>query len=205
MSGSKNPLKSGDRVGALVLLAEDGRSADGHKVWICVCDCGKECRKQSGALRNTNRLKKVSSCGCIGAEIQRLKSTTHGMRGTSEYRSWQAAKRRCLVQNDKDYPKYGGRGIMICDEWANSFEAFYEHMGPRPKGTTLERKNTNGNYEPGNCKWANAVEQARNRRKSIHIEWKGEIRHLSIVAEDLGITYGAAFQRLKRGKLYENN
>lgn len=87
-------------------------------------------------------------------------------------------------------------------EWAESFEAFYEYMGKRPPGMTLERLDVNGHYEPGNCKWATPSEQARNRRSSIYTDWNGRRAHLCEVADELGITYGAAFMRLKRGKLH---
>lgn len=78
-------------------------------------------------------------------------------------------------------------------------------MGERPIGTTLDRRDVEGDYEPGNCRWATSIQQGRNKRKSIHLAWQGKNMHLSEVAEALGITYGAAYMRLKRGKLDGHN
>lgn len=91
----------------------------------------------------------------------------------------------------------------MCQRWRDSFEDFYADMGERPDGKTLERLNTNGNYEPGNCVWATPLEQGRNKRASVFVEKQGVRLHLSCVAEKLGITYGAAYMRLKKGKLHD--
>lgn len=186
-------VASGQRFGRLVTKSVAGRSNDGHKLWLCACDCGNECTRQSNVLKKIG----LVSCGCAARDVQ----VEHGMHGTPEYSSWRAAKQRCHVETDKDFPRYGGRGIEMCAAWRNSFSAFLEHLGNRPEGTTLERIRTDGNYEPGNCKWATASEQARNRRRSVYVDWNGARTHLCDVGAELGITYGAAFQRLKRGKL----
>lgn len=185
----------GKRFGRLIAVAKDGRSADGHITWLCKCDCGQSCTRQSNVLKRNG----LASCGCAARDVQ----VSHGMRGSREYASWRAAKDRCHNQNSKDFHRYGARGIVVCDAWRESFEAFFEHMGHRPEGTTLERVETNGNYEPGNCVWATPTDQARNRRNSIFIDWAGKQCSLSDVAVDLGITYGAAFMRFKRGKLHD--
>lgn len=194
MSGySRNRITENQRFGSLVTVRDVGRSADGHRLWLCACDCGTECTRQTNNLRSAG----YKSCGCAQRELR----SKHGMRNSPEYTSWQAMKARCRNPTDKDYPRYGGRGISICHEWVDSFEAFFADMGRRPSGMTLERIDTNGNYEPGNCEWATPTEQARNRRRSVYVQWKGRRAHLADVAEELGISYGAAFMRLKRGHL----
>lgn len=194
-------ISAGDRFGILTILELAGRSSDGHKTWKCACACGSITVKQSNNLKSGSS----KSCGCLAIEATRAAKITHGMRRSREYSSWSAAKDRCKNPLSKDYKRYGGRGIEMSQEWVDSFETFFRDMGERPKGCSLERNDTNGPYSKENCTWATPVEQARNRRNSIYVEWMGSQVHLSKVAEEIGISYGAAYQRLKRGKLHANN
>jgi hypothetical protein len=102
--------------------------------------------------------------------------TMIGGKRTAEYRAWSAMKTRCCNKNDKNYPNYGGRGIKVCDRWLHSFDNFMDDMGLRPKGLTLERIDNNGNYEPGNVKWATKCEQTHNRRTGWRISEEGGVR-----------------------------
>lgn len=116
-----------------------------------------------------------------------------------EYRSWQAAIKRCEYKKYEQYDRYGGRGIRICDRWRNSFEAFYDDMGPRPTSRhTLDRIDNDGNYEPGNCRWATPKEQAENRRTSRLITFDGSTDTLSGWGRRLGRNHVVA-KRLRRG------
>jgi len=96
------------------------------------------------------------------------------------YRSWQAMKQRCLNENCKDYRRYGLRGIKIEPKWVDSFDAFYADMGDRPKGTTLDRIDNNGDYTPSNCRWATSKQQARNKRDTVFIDFDGK----SLISKD---------------------
>lgn len=200
--GGKPPstIKPGDRFGMLVAKHEAGRSADKHRKWLCICDCGGEKIMQSNCLQTA----KSPSCGCMVPIVKRLSALKHGHHRSYTYSSWQAAIQRCNNQTSKDYKNYGGRGIKLCDQWANSFEEFLAHMGERPLGTSLGRIDNNGNYEPGNCRWETAHEQSTNKRNSTFVEWRGQLTHITEVAKELGITNGAAHMRSKRGKLHEN-
>ena len=110
-------------------------------------------------------------------------------------------KTRCLNENSKDYQRYGGVGISVCDEWASSFEDFLSHVGPRPAGTTLDRIDGSRGYEPGNVRWASISVQARNKKSATIVHTPYGVMHLVDYAKRIGITNGAAHLRLKRGTL----
>ncbi len=126
----------------------------------------------------------------------------HGMRYTREYTIWNTMKNRCLNPKSKDYPRYGAKGITVCEQWINSFTQFYKDMGKRPDGFSIERIDNTKGYFPENCIWADRSTQQRNKSNSLWIEWKGQLTHIMEVAKDLGITKGAAHLRYKRGKIY---
>lgn len=132
-------------------------------VWRCLCDCGKTADLQ-GTLIQSGRTK---SCGCYRSETSCAngKSTMrHGMHRTPEYNTWAGMIYRCTNPKSAIYKYYGGRGISVCGRWRDSFEAFYADMGPRPDGCSIDRINNDGNYEPGNCRWATQSEQTANQR-----------------------------------------
>ena len=97
-------------------------------------------------------------------DVYKAEKERHGMHGTTEYNSWGHMNQRCFNTSNKAYYRYGGRGITVCDRWKNSFTKFYEDMGDKPKGMSLDRIDNNGNYEPSNCRWADDVTQVRNQR-----------------------------------------
>ncbi len=128
--------------------------------WLCVCDCGNYV-----AVSRSNIGKSTKSCGCYSRDAVIDRSTKHGMEGSPEYQVWASMKHRCLNMNNRKWPHYGGRGISVCDEWVNSFQSFIDHIGLRPgKGYCIDRINNDGNYEPGNVRWATSSMSNLNRR-----------------------------------------
>lgn len=127
-------------------------------------------------------------------------NATHGMHGTKEYRAWRAMKNRCSNPNVASYKSYGALGIKVCDEWINSFEAFFDHIGFAPSlDFSLDRINVNGNYEPGNVRWADLLTQARNKRNRRFVTYKGATKRLCEWAEQYGIEDATLTHRLEHG------
>jgi hypothetical protein len=120
-------------------------------------------------------------------------------RKTAEYRIWCAMRERCNSKNHVEYPRYGGRGVLICDRW-NSFENFLADMGERPSAEhSIDRIDVNGNYEPTNCRWASKSEQARNKRTSVLMTLNGETRHRLEWAERLNLSVNTIKRRQRMG------
>lgn len=187
-----------EQFGRLTLLRELlERSGDGHKVGLWQCSCGKTCTVIISRVRNGY----TKSCGCLSAEISKKVNTKHGKRNSPEYSSWQAMVNICHAKTSKDFERYGGRGIKVCDPWRRSFESFYEHIGPRPKGTTIDRIDPYRGYEPGNVRWATPKEQARNRRDLVVVDTPEGRMPLVDYAKIIGLSKGAAHLRFKRGQL----
>jgi len=125
---------------------------------------------------------------------------THGQgHGTPEYRTWLSMKKRCYNEKDKDYPRWGGRGIRVCRRWRGSFEKFYKDMGDRPDGHEIERVDNNGDYIPSNCLWATKKAQARNRRTSFMITCWGQTKCAAEWAEYIGMNESTIRYRIRNG------
>lgn len=149
----------GQRFGKLLVVGLGSPTKSGQKTWLCNCSCGSAKEIRHGDLMNG----KSSSCGCSHKEMLQNRSRIHGMSRKPIYNTWVSMKARCLNPSSTDFQSYGGRGIKICKEWLE-FENFYADMGDRPKGLSLDRINNMGNYEPSNCRWADNITQANNRR-----------------------------------------
>lgn len=153
----------GKRFGRLVVVEYRGSNAFQQSQYLCKCDCGKEKVVLAGNLTKGA----TTSCGCVRVEQVRDRSRTHGMTGEPEHIAWKAMIARCTNPAAENFSYYGGRGISVCERWATSFEAFFADMGRKPTPEhSIDRIDVNGNYEPGNCKWATKSEQAKNTRRS---------------------------------------
>lgn len=157
-------------------------------VWKCRCECGND----ANAFSNQLKAGRSWHCGCQSKQTGKSK---HPL-----FHTWHGMLERCNNQNGDRYKRYGGRGIKVCERWANSFEAFVEDVGPRPSPQhSLDRyPNNDGDYEPGNVRWATQQEQMRNTHRSQWLTFNGETKFINDWAEQLGITRQALHQRLQR-------
>lgn len=191
---------AGQKFNRLTVLSIVGRDSRGRATWLCRCECGNTVVARSYKLVSG----KTKSCGCRHKEAARENgkaSGTHGMHLEPEYSAWHSMKGRCLNPNHHDFHNYGGRGITVCERWLK-FENFYADMGKRPEGKSLDRfPNNDGNYEPGNCRWATPKEQSNNRRSNVFIEFGAVRKTKTEWAREIGISFESLCKRLKKWSL----
>ncbi len=165
--------------------------------FVCECDCGKKDYVVRAAyVRNSA----VKSCGCQKkkAGIGPTNNLTHGKTYTPEYRIWSSMISRCYNKKEKSYADYGARGVVLCQEWRESFDRFYADMGPRPSPRhTIERIDPKGNYESSNCKWIPRAEQNTNKTNNVFIEFRGQKKTVAEWARVVGIKDGALRWRIR--------
>jgi hypothetical protein len=187
---------TGREFGMLVVVKFDSIRRSGSH-WLCRCQCGTE---KVIAKNKLNRGQQ--SCGCKNNTRTCRQMTRHGMHRSSEYHIWSSMIQRCHNKNNDNYPDYGEFGVVVCERWRESFSNFYEDVGPRPSpGHSIDRyPNSNGNYEPGNVRWATAKEQLRNRGRYCRFFTIGGVKRcLSEWCEIYGLNRSCVWKRLKLG------
>jgi hypothetical protein len=182
---------TGKRFGRLVTVrhAQEVAGPKAATRWECICDCGTHLLASTRSLRSGH----TKSCGCLQKERVTQRSTRHGLTKTPTWRAWRAMVARCTVSTNASYPSYGGRGISVCPRW-RQFENFLADMGDRPSGTTIDRVDNDGNYEPANCRWATREQQDSNKRATVRITFQGRTMTLAQWAKELG-TSGTALRK----------
>jgi hypothetical protein len=170
--------------------------------WSCICSCGNTVIVAAGNLTNGH----TKSCGCLQIDLVTKHGESQERKISKEYRAFTHIKERCYKPNTKGYDNYGGRGIKMCDRWLQSFESFLADVGraPSPKHT-IDRVDNNGNYEPGNCRWATRREQQNNRRRNKMITYNGKTQSLGGWCFDLNLNYSTIKKGLRRMKRYKLN
>lgn len=187
---------TGRTFGRLTVVAYAGKR-NGMRQWLCRCECN--CGKDKAYFAVNLLRGKSKSCGCLNAEVSGARRRTHGMTRTTTYVAWHAMWQRCTDATRKDYSRYGGRGINVCSRWER-FEAFLSDMGERPSPShSIDRINNSGDYEPGNCRWATIIQQARNKRNNRLITHDGRTATVAEWAEITGICRSTINSRLRDG------
>lgn len=187
---------TGQKFGYLtVLQLSESKHKQQRAYWKCQCKCGNITDVASNDLRRGN----IKSCGCKRRESHNVK---HGMHDTRIYRIWTSMCKRCYNPNAKEFKNYGGRGIVMCDEWKNDFRNFckWAISSGYHDSLTIERIDNNDNYSPENCKWTTSKEQANNRRNTVYIEKNGVKKSLSEWCEITGTNRNSAYTRYSRAK-----
>ena len=166
---------TGEKFGSWTVIERGTNSSSGRVMWLCKCDCGTVKYVAGTSLKNG----KSTGChACLWERKLHPRAHTDGSRRwinnkkTHIYSAWVAMRSRCNKSYDRSYKNYGGRGIKVCDEWNESFQAYFDYVSKLDHygelGYSLDRINNDGNYEPGNVRWATKSEQERNKRKGLH-------------------------------------
>lgn len=190
---------SGQKFGRLIVLGmSERRTASRGGICICQCECGNVKEIPSLSLKNGS----VVSCGCYNKEVNRKKNTKHGhdLHETKSltYKSWDKMIQRCCNPNAHEYKYYGAKGVSVCAEWRD-FATFLKDMGERPsREYSIDRIDCTGNYEPGNCRWADRKTQGNNTRRNIYYDYKGEKKTAAELARIAGVKYNTMKVRLQK-------
>lgn len=187
----------GETFGLLTVIKE----TDKKGFWLCECQCGNTTIVRRSQLISG----KTKSCGCLKKKTRLLSGFNESVSNTRLYKIWSEMKIRCYNPKNKSYPRYGGRGIRVCDEWLNSYKAFYDWAISHGYGDELsiDRKDVNGNYEPNNCRWVDDFIQSRNKRNSNTYTYNGQTLCMVDWASFFDINYSSLLKSIKRGHTFE--
>jgi hypothetical protein len=197
-------ISAGSLFGRLTVIEKVG-VRNRHMLYRCKCDCGNEKNIRGSALVSGN----TESCGCKNKDQAKSMTTARKIEGvkddngkiTPEYHAWRAIRSRCYRKTNKKYKNYGGRGIIVCDRWLQSFTNFLNDMGLRPiHCSSIDRINVNGNYEPGNCRWANEEQQAANKTTTIRLIVNGKEIHQAGLAKSLAVCPHTISSHMRKGE-----
>lgn len=186
------------KFGKLQVLCVDTNPSNKTKRWICRCDCGNITTAKTNELTSGHK----TSCGC---KKQNYFKKVHGQSGTRLHHIWKSIKMRCNNPDEPSYQHYGKRGITVCEEWENNFSTFYNWAIKNGYSDTLtiDRIDVNGNYEPGNCRWATIAEQSINKTNTVYIELNGILKPMKEWCNIYNVPYYLVQQRYK--KITKNN
>lgn len=200
--GFKSIDLTGQKFGRLIAIRNTNTKNKWNTyIWECKCDCGKTVLVDCHKLRSGN----TKSCGCLYIDKAKTMSKKylqkHGKCDSAIYHIYTEIKSRCFNHNNKSYKYYGGRGITICDEWLNDFMSFYNWAinNGYEKGLSIERMDTNGNYEPSNCCWISMKEQQRNKRNNVYFDYGGNKYLQSDLCKKFKINVSTFRNRIKKG------
>lgn len=185
---------TGQKFGRFLVIAKSVSMNKKRPLWHVRCDCGAERVVRGWDLRRGE----TKSCGCYNRDVARKRATTHGLKGTTTYVSWINMLDRCRRENNSSFKRYGNRGITVCSRW-KEFEKFFQDMGSRPSGLTLERIDNNAGYFPGNCRWASRQQQANNRCTTRSLTFGNKTMPISVWSKELGLSKSAVSSRLRAG------
>lgn len=184
--------RTGQKFGQWTIIADTGKKKNNASVWLVQCSCGTTREIRIDRL-TAGRSK---SCGCYRTHWPDS-PRKHGLSGSKTYSSWVGMLNRCRLPSMKCWPRYGGKGITVCERW-HKFENFLEDMGERPKGMTLDRLSSSGHYEPNNCRWATYAQQNRNKSDSVWIFFNGMIRTIDDISALTGVPRSTIETRMKK-------
>lgn len=191
-----NKAPIGSKFGRLTVLSDPFTPENKTRTYVYTeCSCGVFGAKAVADLSSGA----TTSCGCYARERSSERESSHRMSGSREYNVWKGIKQRCTNPSHTHYASYGGRGIMMCDEWLNSFETFLADMGPRPEKMTIDRIDNDKGYSKENCRWASQKQQSNNVRNNTLVEYRGKEYTAMELSEIASVDYATLLWRIGKG------